>query len=108
MQLWQFHHCRYHKPFFPVVAALLRRLKCSQLRKKEAVIPGRPFRAGPGIQEHRPNHRFYQFVFMDSGFAGKAPAPEWQSFSISRTLLEEFPRPVDRHGRGGPTRPLMK
>ena len=42
----------------------------SRVRKNPAVIPGRVFRAGPGIEEHRPNRCFHKSVFMASRFAG--------------------------------------
>ena len=36
--------------------ALATPCQANRLRKNSPVIPGRPFRAGPGIQEHTPNH----------------------------------------------------
>jgi hypothetical protein len=40
------------------------------------VIPGRPVRAGPGTHEHRLVLNSRRSVFMDSGFAREARAPE--------------------------------
>lgn len=42
----------------------------------DIVVPGRTFRAGPGAHEHRHSPRFLLFVFMGSGLAGGARAPE--------------------------------
>jgi len=48
----------------------------NRMPKDFIVVPGWPFRAGPGTYEHWPSPRVPWSVLMDSGLAGNTRAPE--------------------------------
>jgi hypothetical protein len=68
--------------------------------KKSLVIPGRPYRAGPGTHEHRPSHWILWSVFLGSGLVGLARARNDDVLTFFSTLLvlerDIFSRGPDR------------
>src|SRR5215469_14481238 len=60
---------------------------CRKLVQKESCHSGTAWKAGPGNHEHLLSSSFHRPMFMDSGLAGCARAPERRLFEFPDNLF---------------------